>query len=130
LARSYLRGGIRALIKDADKKEAIMSLKRLILQAAELSMSLWTQKLYLRTKLIKDEVIGETFRHDNDMIEPHQLQNKYLYNDPEYFDGAKILMVTHPALVRYGNEEATDFSVHTTLKKAICWMEQPGRCSE
>jgi hypothetical protein len=125
LLQKCLKSGIGALIKNSDQKEVWLDLKGLILKAADMSYSLWTQKIYLVTKDINDEEIGEVFTHDNSMVEPHQLQNKYLDEDPNYWDGARILMVTHPALVRHGDEDATDFGVRTTLKKATCWMAQP-----
>jgi len=125
LARSYLQGVIRPFIKDAEQEDAILSLTRIVLQSADLSLSLWTHKLCLVSKYLHDGDIGDRFAHDNEMVEAHQLQNKYLDMNPGYFDGAKILMITHPALIRYGEEGASDPGSRTVLKKAICWMAPP-----
>lgn len=117
-----LKSGIRALIKDPEQENVRSSLKALILKAADLAYSLWTQKIDLVVKYIHSPEIGTVFSRENDMVEPHQLQNKYLDDDPCYWDGSRIAIVTHPALVRHGDEDGTDFGVRTTLKKATCWM--------
>lgn len=125
LARRYLKSGIRALIKYPGKESTVMSLCTLIEEAADVSLYLRTQKFYLQCRHLKHRAIGDTFSHGNEMIEPHQLQRKYVDEDPAYLDGAKILIVTHPALIRYGNEDATEFGVHTILKRAKCWVTPP-----
>lgn len=122
LVESCLNSGIRALIKNPEQENVRSSLKAVVSKAADLAYSLWTQKIDLAVKYIHSPEVGTLYSHDNDMVEPHQLQNKYLDDDPCFWDGSRIAIVTHPALVRHGDEDATDFGVRTTLKKATCWM--------
>lgn len=123
LTTSYLSNtGIRALLSKPDKQEMKDSLAAIVLKAADLSFSLWTQKIDLLPQSLKH--MDEIFAHNHPLMDAHQLHSKHLDEDPAHLDGLPILLITHPALVRFGDEEASDFSVKTVLKKAVCWMGQ------
>ncbi|KAH7348192.1 hypothetical protein BKA66DRAFT_477295 [Pyrenochaeta sp. MPI-SDFR-AT-0127] len=128
LASGYLNSGIRALLLSPDKQEMKDSLAAIVLKAADLSFSLWTQKIDLLPQSLKH--MDEGFAHNHPLMDAHQLHSKHLDDDPANLDCLPILLITHPALVRFGDEEARDFSVRTVLKKAVCWMGQLPECAE
>ncbi|KAF2131052.1 hypothetical protein P153DRAFT_395444 [Dothidotthia symphoricarpi CBS 119687] len=115
-----LNSDIRVLLKAPDDEGAKADLHTLVAKAADLSYTLRTQKNNLGTKGFND--MEHRFAHNNPLMEAHQLHNKHLDEDPTVLDGRSILVITHPALVRKGNEYGTDFGTRVVLKKAVCWM--------
>ncbi|KAJ4369699.1 hypothetical protein N0V83_005462 [Neocucurbitaria cava] len=122
LTSSYLSSGIRALLMHPHQESVKDSLASIILRAADLSYSLWTQKIDLLPQGLKH--MNEVFTHSHSLMDAHQLHSKHLDENPAHLDGLPILLITHPALVRLGDEEGQDINRRTVLKKAVCWMGQ------
>jgi hypothetical protein len=122
ICSQYLNSGIRTLLKDPDHPEVKHTLKKLVIEAASRAYSLWTQKIYLVTKSINDQEVGEVFQHKNPLLEGHRFHSGILDGNPARLDGIPILVITHPALVQHGNEYGREFGTRTVLKKAVCWM--------
>lgn len=121
LANEFLDSAIVCLVSDPTREETRSSLAELVLQAIKLSYLLWTQMIHLAPKFINNPMIGTTFEHNNPLVEPHRLLNKY----PDDLEGSPILLLTHPALMQHGNDDGTDFTVRSLLKKAIYWTAMP-----
>jgi hypothetical protein len=120
LTSKYLSSGISRLVTKREEPSVRDDLATIISTAADLSYSLWTHKIDLSCQRL--DQLGEIFKHDHGSMDTHQLHRKHVDDDPAFLDGLPIALVSHPALVRFGNEDGTDFSVTTVLKKAICWM--------
>ena len=128
LCRRYLKSGVSALLrKIPPESNQLMenSLHACVLKAAKISYSLWVQKKDLACTQMAE--LPEEFRHDHPLLEAHQLHSKYLDENPARLDGMPILVVTHPAVIRYGTGDGLDHNLRVVLKKAICWMgDRPG----
>ncbi|CAO2648333.1 Nn.00g076000.m01.CDS01 [Neocucurbitaria sp. VM-36] len=122
LTSSYLSSGIRALLMHPHQESVKDNLAAIILRAADLSYSLWTQKIDLLPQSLKH--MDEMFAHHHSLMDAHQLHSKHLDENPAHLDGMPILLITHPALVRLGDEEGHDIDRRSVLKKAVCWMGQ------
>ncbi|KAF1844826.1 uncharacterized protein K460DRAFT_354703 [Cucurbitaria berberidis CBS 394.84] len=122
LASSYFGSGIRALLKHPNQEGVKDSLRSIMMRAADLSYSLWTQKIDLLPNSLKH--LDEVFTHNHPLMDAHQLHSKHVDENPAHLDGMPILLITHPTLVRLGDDEGTDFGRKTVLKKAVCWMGQ------
>ena len=123
LTSIYLSSGIRSLLRSSNQESVKENLLSIILRAADLSYSLWTQKIDLSIQSLNH--IGEVlFTHSHLLMDAHQLHSKHLDENPAHLDGMPILLVTHPALIRLGGEEGDDTDRMTVLKKAVCWVGQ------
>jgi hypothetical protein len=98
----------------------VKRLESIMMQASELSYSLWVQKKNLGIKRMSD--MNETFMSSDVTMEAHQLHNKLLEASPAALDGKPILIFAHPAVLSYGSTDSSDFSVKSVLKPATCWM--------
>jgi hypothetical protein len=122
LTSRYLNSGISALIPNRDQDGVKDGLFNIVSAAADLSYSLWTQKIDLVPQSL--EHIPKVFQHNHGLMSAHQLHSKHLDDDPAHLDDIPILLITHPALVRLGDEEGAIKGAKTVLKKAVCWMGQ------
>ena len=114
-----------AVVGDTMMEDTVMedTLHPMILRAAKISFSLWTQKNDLECKYIDE--LPTKFSYDHPWLEAHPLHSSYLDEDPALLDGMPILVVAHPALIRYGTGDGLDYGVPTVLKRAVCWMGDP-----
>lgn len=117
---SFLQTGVKLMLKSPSSEAMEKALQTFGIRAAQISYSLWVQKKDLVCKPLAD--LPETFSYDHPLLEAHQLHNKHLNDNPARLDGLPILVVTHPAVLSFGNNEGSDYSVCSVLKKAICWM--------
>ncbi|KAH8730360.1 hypothetical protein GQ44DRAFT_768147 [Phaeosphaeriaceae sp. PMI808] len=127
LSHEYLNSGILALLETPDYSSAKDSLKKLILQAAELSFSLWTQKIHLEVKTMADQLILGVFHHKNPWLETHRFHSIDLEDNLTQLDNMPIMVLTHPALVRYGDGYGEKSETPTVLKKAVCWIHDSSK---
>ncbi|KAI9866989.1 MAG: hypothetical protein M1813_000387 [Trichoglossum hirsutum] len=94
-------------------------------RAAELSYRLWTQRSQLSSLGIKElpkEGGAVRFSSNSDYLEHHPLHNLELHDDESCLDEKPVALVTHPAVVAYGNAEGSDYSTGKVWKKAVVWM--------
>jgi len=103
--------------------EVMDTLHPIILRAAKISFSLWVQKNDLECKY--RDGLPAKFSYDHPLLEAHPLHSSYLDEDPARLDGMPILVVAHPALIRYGTGDGLDYNVSVVLKRAVCWMGDP-----
>ena len=123
LCTRYLESGICALLNNSiDTSDRHAGLMKIITRAANLSFSLWTQKIYLQPKTLDDDDVGDMFFHLNPLMQRHQFHSEQLEDNEAALDGKPILVIVHPALVQHGDEYGKDFGVRTVLKQAVCWM--------
>ncbi|KAF1834619.1 hypothetical protein BDW02DRAFT_326278 [Decorospora gaudefroyi] len=122
LTSRYLSSGIRALLLEPDQAKLKERLSTIISTAADISYSLYTQKIDLYPQGLKH--IQGTFQHSHGLMSAHQLHSKHLDDDPAQLDNMPILLMTHPALVRLDDEDGAGSIAKTVLKKAVCWMGQ------
>lgn len=110
----------RFFLSDPHSVSMREELQDILIRSARHSYSLFVQSRKLEIKTLAQ--LPEKFSHKNPELEAHQIHNKYLNSDQTQFDGKTILIVTHPAIIIYGNEDGTDYTVPHVLKKAVCYM--------
>jgi hypothetical protein len=124
LTGKYLHSAIRPLLLEPDHESVRNGLADIVAKAAEISYTLWTQKIHLFPQTLAIGDMLETYAHSDPLMDAHALHNKQIHEDETRLDGKPILLVAHPALVVGGYEDLPDDSAPTVLKKAVCWMGQ------
>ena len=62
------------------------------------------------------------FQFGADLLEHHPLHNLQISTANTSLDGQEVLLVTHPAVVAYGDAEGENYATRTVLKRAVVWM--------
>jgi len=112
--------GEASLLIMGDSIEINKGLTAIFRIAAGLSTDLWTQKR--RYELYPMQKLPPIYENNNDTLAAHPLHNGQLDEDSKAFHRKPILLVTHPALLAYGDSTGTEYSVPRVLKKAVVWM--------
>jgi hypothetical protein len=123
LAVEFLKGPIRLLLRqtqdNADHGKRDQELQRLYHGAGELSLSLWTQRTWMRRYHLSELA---DFRTDHSMVTAHRLH--HLDEDDHRLNGKKILAVIQPAIVAFGNEDAEHYNNGKIWAKAVVIVDE------
>jgi hypothetical protein len=108
------------LERKVDSLRAFEFLKEMLIKAGEVSFKLWTQKSSVAVCWLEE--LPEIFWSDSDVMEAHRLHCEQLEEDDKSLDGGEILLVTHPAVILYGDSDGQSYAKKRVLKKAVVWM--------
>ena len=112
--------GEASLLIMGDSIEINKGLTAIFRIAADISTDLWTQKR--RYELNSMQKLPPNYKNNSALLEAHSLHNGQIDEDAKILDKKPILLVTHPALLAYGDGTGTGYSVARVLKKAVVWM--------
>lgn len=105
---------------------ARMGLESIMLEAAELSSSLWTRMARIETAnlpaLSAIEESALVYRSSSESLEPHSIHGMDLEADPESLDGCDVVLLCSPAVFRAGSSDGEDYHKRSLLKKAVVWL--------
>lgn len=105
---------------------ARMGLESAMLEAAELSSSLWTRIARIETANIPMLNAGEestlVYRSSSECLEAHSIHSMDLDADPKSLDGCDVVLLCSPAVFRAGNSDGETFHKRSLLKKAVVWL--------
>jgi hypothetical protein len=121
----FLNGNSKVFLNPNFATQGQQQLDKIVVQAADISYKLWTQKMQLQSLTPEDlpkKKGAVRFNSRSDLLEHHNLHNLQLNDDETCLDGKRVVLVTHPAFVAYGNAEGTDYSTLRVWKKAVVWM--------
>jgi len=115
---------------DIDPTSSDSRLKQLIVigtKAAHLSYRLWTQKTRLSILDTKDLHLEREdgilrFQNGGELVKHHPYHNVELSADEHALDGRQVVLVTHPAIVAYGDASGEQYEEYKIWKKAEVWM--------
>jgi hypothetical protein len=133
LTRDFLGGNARVLldVNDRDFEGQCDHLMDIVIRAAELSYKLWTQRTQvarLDAKGLANELAVKDvlrFQARSSLLDHHPLHNLEVSEDGDCLNGAYVAIVSHPAVVAYGDSAGQDFSRRKIWKKAVVWMLPP-----
>ena len=96
-------------------------------RAARLSYRLWTQKTRLAILGLEDLGLGgddevKTFGDGAELLHYHAYHNVEHSRDNGCLDGKPIVMITHPAVIAYGDSSGDNYAEYKVWKKAEAWM--------
>jgi hypothetical protein len=95
------------------------SLEDIFYYAAQLALSLWTQKSSLKYLTLQDL---SRFSNGNEYVSAHALHR--LDEEDTKLDGKRVLAVIQPALLAFGNDEAEHYDQHKVWAKAIVLIDE------
>lgn len=126
-SQTFLRGHARVFLDPAsdlvDRRQ--QQLEEISVRATDISFKLWTQKTQLQSLAVDDlpqKKGAVRFSSRSDLLEHHNLHLLQLDDDETCLDGSRVVLVTHPAVVAYGNAEGSDYGTQRIWKKAVVWM--------
>ncbi|KAF2788715.1 hypothetical protein K505DRAFT_104075 [Melanomma pulvis-pyrius CBS 109.77] len=96
-------------------------------KATRLSYHLWTHKTRLSILNLEDlnlEDEGGVIRYENgaELLQHHAYHNVELSRDDRCLDGKPIALITHPAIIAYGDPSGEHYGEYKVWKKAEAWM--------
>lgn len=119
-ATGFLNSPARLLFReDTDQEKREQELQLLYHRAGDLSLSLWAQRSFMRCYDLKDLKV---FSRDNAFMTAHRLH--HLDEDDDRLNGKKVLAVTQPAIVAYGNEDAENYDRGKVWAKAVVLIDE------
>lgn len=105
---------------------ARMGLESIMLEAVELSSSLWTRMARIQTAnlpvLSAVEESALVYRSSSKWLEAHSIHGMALEADPKSLDGCDVVLLCSPAILRAGNSDGEDYHKGSLLKKAVVWL--------
>ena len=125
-SESFITGNAKVLLDPESRRleDRMNHLVEIALRAAETSYRLWTRRT--RLACLHIEGLGAEsalkFSSQSSLLEYHELHNVLMAQDGRALDGKTVAIVTHPAVLAYGDPEGSDYSKRTVWKKAVVWM--------
>lgn len=104
----------------ATENEARANLQKLFIKAAGIASSLWAQNRHFIVVTMED--LPRLFHHSSQRMQAHPMHNSLLDDNPGCLDSKPIVLVTHPALLAYGNGDGSGHRICRILAKATVWM--------
>jgi hypothetical protein len=107
-------------------QEAKKVLQEIVENAADLSWTLWTRKP--QTKVYGWKDLGEQkeqelrYSSTSALLEAHPLHSTALDENPQAFNGCKVILLCSPAIVMRGDAEGQDYHKNRVHKKAVVWL--------
>lgn len=62
------------------------------------------------------------FENNHELVQHHAYHNIELSRDDHCLDGRPIALITHPAVVAYGDSNGEHYGSYKVWKKAEVWM--------
>ncbi|ORY07256.1 hypothetical protein BCR34DRAFT_590331 [Clohesyomyces aquaticus] len=129
LIEDFLSRGTGSFIdSDAVSDDSrIKELDDILRRAARLSYRLWTQKTRIIilgiSQLGLDNGDGVSrFSNGAELVQHHAYHNVELARDDRCLNGKPIAIMTHPAVIVYGDSSGENYSSYKVWKKAETWM--------
>lgn len=122
----FIAGNARVLLDPESRRleDRTNQLIEIALRAAETSYRLWTRRTRLACFHIEDLGAESALKYSSQspLLEYHELHNVLMTQNGRALDGNHVAVVTHPAVVAYGDPEGGDYSKRTIWRKAVVWM--------
>ena len=123
LAKQILSGPLQAFLKPLAKGSHVTKrmedLRALIYAAGQLAFRLWSQRTFITCwDLHKLEI----FSSGDGFMSAHRLHR--LEEDDVKLDDGKIVILTHPLVLAWGDENAENYDQHKVWAKAVACVEE------
>ncbi|QKX58878.1 uncharacterized protein TRUGW13939_06006 [Talaromyces rugulosus] len=122
LREDFLQGPARYLLLTPSNERASQVRKMLediFYYAAQLALSLWTQRSFLKYQTLRDL---SRFFNGRENVGAHALHR--LDEEDTRLDGKQVLVVIQPALLAFGNDEAEYYDQHKVWAKAMVLIDE------
>ncbi|KAL3449872.1 hypothetical protein BJX65DRAFT_316617 [Aspergillus insuetus] len=110
---------LRPLDSEVDKVSRVEGLAKLIHGAADLAFSLWMQRTTIACYGLCNMRV---FSSKKLFITPHRLH--HLDDDDESLDGHRVILVTQPLIVAWGDENAENYDMHKIWANGTVCVEE------
>lgn len=123
LVKKVLNGPLHVLLKplagEAQITKRTEDLRGLIHGAGQFSFRLWSQRTFITCTGL-DQL--ESFSSGGAFMSAHRLHR--LEEDDDKLDGSSIVILTHPLVLAWGDENAENYDQRKVWGKAIACMEE------
>ncbi|KAJ0417518.1 hypothetical protein BJY00DRAFT_315810 [Aspergillus carlsbadensis] len=125
LALKFLNGPITVLLQPVytETETALRAegLEKIIHEAASLAVKLWMQRTSIGCHGLGNVRL---FSSKTTFSRPHRLH--HLDDDDDRLDGHRVVLVTQPLIVAWGDENAENYDKHKVWAKATVCVEESG----
>lgn len=120
LANKVLSGPLHVLLEgEFHVTKRTEALRALIYAAGQLAFRLWSQRTFI-TSWGLDQL--EIFSSGDGFMSAHRLHR--LEEDDNKLDDCKIVILTHPLVLAWGDENAENYDQHKVWAKAVACVEE------
>jgi hypothetical protein len=122
LREDFLQGPARYLLLIPSNERALQmrkTLEDIFYYAAQLALSLWTQRSSLKYLTLRDL---PRFFNDREDVGAHALHR--LEEEDVRLDGKQVIAVIQPTLLAFGNDEAEHYDQHKVWAKAMVLIDE------
>jgi hypothetical protein len=122
LREDFLQGSARYLLLTPSNESASQmrkTLEDIFYYAAQLALSLWTQRSSLKYLTLRDL---SPFLNGREAVGAHALHR--LDEEDTRLDGKQVFAVIQPALLAFGNDEAEHYDQHKVWAKAMVLIDE------
>lgn len=120
LANKVLSGPLHVLLAgEFHVTKRTEDLRALIYAAGQLAFRLWSQRTFI-TSWGLDQL--EIFSSGDGFMSAHRLHR--LEEDDNKLDDGKIVILTHPLVLAWGDENAENYDQHKVWAKAVACVEE------